>query len=207
VPVPGGWGPASDLTSMVVLGFSFLGEGMGRDGTGRVRGPRPRRMEWPLPAAALRGEERRRDGGRWWPLCFRFPCFCARRLWHATRCQAGEEPTGADCLRLLGAWNLKGSPAGGAWAWAWRGGARAAGPGRWDARAGGRALDGPFPRGRPSRIFLRGVQRRPGRAALAVVVRTCGEITNNNISKSATATNSYGRARPCRRVSLCVEEK
>jgi hypothetical protein len=134
-----------------------------------VRGPRPRRMEWPLPAAALRGEERRRDGGRWWPLCFRFPCFCARRLWHATRCQAGdEEPTGADCyytsrgcLRLLEAWNLKGSPAGGAWAW--RGGARAAGPGRWERSRRRAGLGWAFPTRPAFAYFLRAYS--VGRAA------------------------------------------
>jgi hypothetical protein len=181
-------------------------------------------MEWPLPAAALRGEERRRDGGRWWPLCFRFPCFCARRLWHATRCQAGdEEPTGADCyytsrgcLRLLfffearllafaGSLELKRV-------------SRRRGVGVAGRRTRGRpgAVGALAPAGGPwmglshaagLRVFSSGVQRRPGRAALAVVVRTCGEMTNNNISKSATATNSYGRARPCRRVGLCVGEK
>lgn len=180
-----------------------------------MRGPRPRRMEWPLPAAALRGEERRRDetGGGGGRFAFAFVAFAPRRLWHATRCQAGdEEPTGADCyytsrgcLRLLEAWNLKGSPAGGAWAW--RGGARAAGPGRWERSRRRAGLGWAFPTRPAFAYFSSGVQRRPGRAALAVVVRTCGEMTNNNISKSATATNSYGRARPCRRVGLCVEEK
>jgi hypothetical protein len=173
VPVPGGWGPASDLTSMVVLGFSFLGEGMGRDGTGRD-GARAETEKNGMAAAGCRaargGEETRRDGGRWWPLCFRFRCFCAasalaRDAMSGRRGAEDEETTstGADCyytsrgcLRLLEAWNLKGSPAGGA---AHARPARGGG----SARAGGRALDGPFPRGRPSRIFLRAYS--VGRAA------------------------------------------